>query len=199
MKQLRDQKKELVRETLEVIKKLNLSENIHTYVSIGDSGKIVLRLKKALSILLIYSFKYFILFSLTGEEMRGSMYVVHDKPRPLDRVERGSLKDVGNFVPIDYSGIHITSSLALPLPLPSSLPSPLLFSLLNSFGTNPDRPRECRSRDVKHGRTPLATKPDIIFLQRHLRHSSSWWNIRIIISFMERGREEERRAKEKRE
>jgi hypothetical protein len=48
--QLREQKGELVRETLDIITKMGLSENIHTYVSIGDSGKIVLRLKKALSI-----------------------------------------------------------------------------------------------------------------------------------------------------
>lgn len=94
LKQISEQRAELTEETLSIVTKLGLVGTLHDYASIGDSGKMILSLRAALG-------------------MKGSAYVVHDQRRPTDAIERGSLFQVGEFVPIDYD--HIEE-----LPIPSN-------------------------------------------------------------------------------
>jgi FAD/FMN-containing dehydrogenase len=94
LKQISEQRTELAEETLSIVSKLGLIGSLHDYASIGDSGKMILSLRSSLG-------------------MKGTAYVVHDRQRPADFIERGSLFQVGNFVPIDYH--HVEE-----LPIPSN-------------------------------------------------------------------------------
>ncbi|TEB18997.1 oxidoreductase [Perkinsus sp. BL_2016] len=95
LKQVSEQRTELAQETLSIVTKLGLVGSLHDYASIGDSGKMILSLRSALG-------------------MKGTAYVVHDRQRSTaDIIERGSLFQVGNFVPIDYHRIE-------DLPIPSN-------------------------------------------------------------------------------
>ena len=90
LKQLRQQKDELTKETVGVIFRLGKMGQIHDYVSIGDNGKLILSLREAL-------------------DMRGQFYVVHDVPATsLDIpvvLERGSVDPIGKYIPIDYKDV----------------------------------------------------------------------------------------------
>jgi hypothetical protein len=85
-KQLREQKKEFTEEVVSIVSAAGYGGKIHDYVSIGDSGKLVRPLQQALG-------------------MKGQMWVVHDKERPTDVIERGSLFSVGKFVEFDYAQV----------------------------------------------------------------------------------------------
>lgn len=93
VRQLADQKKELVRETVSVLARLGKIGQIHNYCSIGDHGKLVLPLRKAL-------------------DMRGRVWIAHDVNGSETDVgavlERGAVKgsEVGEFVHIDYANIR---------------------------------------------------------------------------------------------
>ena len=88
LKQLREQKDEITRETVSIISRLGKIGELHDYVSIGDNGKLVLSLRESL-------------------QMNGQVYIVHDvNPTSTDMaviLERGSVDPMGIFVPIDYS------------------------------------------------------------------------------------------------
>ena len=86
--QLHRQKKELVRETLSLFHKVGRTNLTNSYVSLGDNGKVMLPLSKALDI-------------------KSPMYQGHDKPCEADDVasvlERGSLSPVADaFFLFDY-------------------------------------------------------------------------------------------------
>lgn len=93
VRQLSDQKKELVRETVSVLSRLGRFGSVHNMVSVGDHGKLVVRLRAAL-------------------KMKGHVWVVHDKEgNDSDAaaiLERGShsAADIGDFVSIDYEHIR---------------------------------------------------------------------------------------------
>eukprot|EP00759_Apiculatamorpha_spiralis_P047131 PhF_6_TR42996/c0_g1_i1/m.65620 len=85
--QLQAQKTELQGETTRVLHKLGRVGLIHDYVSIGDHGKLVLRLQQSL-------------------KMQGKVWIVHDSIDECDvaaAMERGSAEPLGTFVPIEYS------------------------------------------------------------------------------------------------
>lgn len=88
LKQLREQKVELTRETLSIFSRMGKIGQLHDYVSIGDNGKLVLMLREAL-------------------KMQGKVWIVHDvNSASVDLgviLERGSIDPIGEFVPIDYS------------------------------------------------------------------------------------------------
>lgn len=91
--QVADQKKELVREIMSILAQLGRVGLIQDYCSIGDYGKVVLRLREHL-------------------HMNGKMFIVHDEDAPKENMgavlERGALDghEVGEFVKIDYSNIR---------------------------------------------------------------------------------------------
>jgi FAD/FMN-containing dehydrogenase/SAM-dependent methyltransferase len=93
VKQLSDQKKELVRETVSVLGRMGRFGKIHTMCSIGDHGKLVVRLRSALN-------------------MKGHVWVVHDKEGDDSDIgailERGSQRPgvIGEFIPINYEHIR---------------------------------------------------------------------------------------------
>lgn len=92
VKQLSEQKRELTRETVALLARLGKVGQIHSLVSVGDHGKLVLPLRAALG-------------------MRGPVWVVHDSEAPQDDtpavLERGAMSsaDVGTFVRIDYNDV----------------------------------------------------------------------------------------------
>ncbi|EFC40861.1 FAD linked oxidase [Naegleria gruberi] len=95
--QNRSQKKELLRETSSILSKIGKMGSIRDYVSIGDSGKMVLAFKECLGI-------------------DGNIHIVNDN-EPSDEnmgvyMERGSLKPVGKFVKLNYSCLDLESSSA---------------------------------------------------------------------------------------
>lgn len=87
--QLSQQKTELVRETVSIMARLGKVGHVHDYCSIGDHGKLILPLRKALG-------------------MSGKAWIVHDEEAGENDIpavlERGALKmnEVGEFVNIDY-------------------------------------------------------------------------------------------------
>jgi SAM-dependent methyltransferase len=85
--QLVEQKREFLRETAWIVNALGLGGKIHTYASFGDSGKLVLPLKRCLG-------------------MKGTTWIVHDRQTAMDAVERGSIFPVGKFVPFHYDKIQ---------------------------------------------------------------------------------------------
>ena len=93
VRQLSDQKKELVRETVSVLSRLGRFGSVHTMASVGDHGKLVVRLRSAL-------------------KMKGHVWVVHDKEGDENDagaiLERGSTSaaNIGEFVSIDYEHIR---------------------------------------------------------------------------------------------
>ncbi len=93
VKQLSDQKRELVRETVSVLARLGRVGHVHDYCSIGDHGKLILPLRKAVG-------------------MRGRAWIVHDElgnesniAAVLERAAVNSV-DVGEYVSIDYRAIR---------------------------------------------------------------------------------------------
>jgi FAD/FMN-containing dehydrogenase/SAM-dependent methyltransferase len=92
VKQLSDQKRELVRETVSALSRLGRFGKIHTMCSIGDHGKLVVRLRSDMNI-------------------KGHVWVVHDKEGSDSDIgailERGSQTPgvIGEFVPINYDHI----------------------------------------------------------------------------------------------
>eukprot|EP00756_Hemistasia_phaeocysticola_P008399 Hpha_TRINITY_DN14610_c2_g13::TRINITY_DN14610_c2_g13_i1::g.48367::m.48367 len=86
MWQLRAQKKELSQETKSTVARAGMLGKLHSYLSIGDNGKMVLPLREALG-------------------MTGEVWVAHD--RNSDELgaalERGSADGLGKFVVIDYN------------------------------------------------------------------------------------------------
>jgi len=93
VKQLSEQKKELVREIVSVMSRLGRFGKIHTMCSIGDHGKLVVPLRTAMKI-------------------KGHVWVVHDKEGGNSDIaailERGSQDPglIGEFVPINYEHIR---------------------------------------------------------------------------------------------
>lgn len=93
VRQLSDQKKELVRETVSVLSRLGRFGSIHNMVSVGDHGKLVVRLRTAM-------------------KMKGHVWVVHDRQGDESDagaiLERGShsAADIGEYVSIDYEHIR---------------------------------------------------------------------------------------------
>ena len=84
IQQSRHQKQELTRETINIVSKLGRYGHLKDYVSIGDTGKMVL------------SF-------LEYNVINGKVWVVHNTLGELPEViERGTEKEVGEFVFIDY-------------------------------------------------------------------------------------------------
>jgi SAM-dependent methyltransferase len=90
LKQLREQKDEIARETVSIMSRLGKIGQLHDYVSIGDNGKMVLPLREALG-------------------MRGQVWVVHDvRPESSEIpvvLERGSVEPLGHFVLVDYQDV----------------------------------------------------------------------------------------------
>lgn len=90
LKQLREQKNELARETVSIMSRLGKIGQLHDYVNIGDNGKMVLPLREAL-------------------DMRGRVWIVHDVNANSTEIpvilERGSVEPLGHFVPIDYRDV----------------------------------------------------------------------------------------------
>jgi len=91
LKQVGEQRAELVREVLSILSKIGGIGSVNSYASIGDNGKLCLDLKEVL-------------------EMKGRILVVHDQEVTSSNfvgiLERGSLDPVGDFVKIDYSNIR---------------------------------------------------------------------------------------------
>ena len=84
IQQSRHQKHELTRESINIISKLGKYGNLNDYVSIGDTGKMVL------------SF-------LEYNVVKGKVWVVHNTLGDIPEViERGTEQQVGEFVFIDY-------------------------------------------------------------------------------------------------
>jgi SAM-dependent methyltransferase len=92
MRQLVDQKKEISTEVVSLVSKLGLNGKIHDYASFGDAGRLVLPLRKKLS-------------------MKGKTFIIHDKQGSLDILERGSISPIGIFVPFDY---NVVSDITIP-------------------------------------------------------------------------------------
>eukprot|EP01124_Arcella_intermedia_P030358 TRINITY_DN6633_c0_g1_i1.p1 TRINITY_DN6633_c0_g1~~TRINITY_DN6633_c0_g1_i1.p1 ORF type:complete len:1288 (+),score=268.88 TRINITY_DN6633_c0_g1_i1:8-3871(+) len=90
--QLLDQRKELVSETVSIIKNLGMTSFIHDYASFGDSGKIVAALQSRFN-------------------LHGQVYICHDKQRGSDMIERG-LFVPHQFVPFDI--LNVDPNLAIP-------------------------------------------------------------------------------------
>lgn len=92
--QLSFQKKELVREIISILARLGEIGNIHSYCSIGDHGKLILPLKKAL-------------------RMKGKSFIIHDSicddndiPSILERGELSNSKtNNSEFIKIKYERI----------------------------------------------------------------------------------------------
>ena len=95
--QTKNQKAELLRETTNIVGKLGRLGKLRDYVSIGDTGKMVIPFLKS-------------------SVVRGRVWVVHDTLGDIPgAVERGSENEVGKFVHIDYENpvkIDIPSSSA---------------------------------------------------------------------------------------
>lgn len=87
VRQLWDQQKEFTDEVVGIVSAAGYGGKLHDYASIGDSGKLILSLRNALG-------------------MKGQSWVIHDRERPGDVIERGSLFSVGTFVKIDYSNVE---------------------------------------------------------------------------------------------
>ncbi|GAM26439.1 hypothetical protein SAMD00019534_096140 [Acytostelium subglobosum LB1] len=93
VKQLSDQRKELVRETVSVLSHVGLVGKVHDLVSIGDHGKLVAPLRKAL-------------------RMQGDTWIVHDVQADDSDIgatlERGVInqKELGTFEQIDYMHVR---------------------------------------------------------------------------------------------
>ncbi|KAL6051450.1 Accessory Sec system protein Asp3 [Balamuthia mandrillaris] len=90
--QLRDQKKELLREVLSIVGHLGKMGQLNDYLSIGDHGKMVQSLRDAL-------------------RMRGEVVILHDSPGTDEDnlaavLERGSVEPVGRFCFVDYEHLH---------------------------------------------------------------------------------------------
>ena len=82
--QTKRQKQELLRETVSIVSKLGRLGTLKDYVSIGDTGKMVVPFLKA-------------------SVVKGKVWVVHDTLGDIPgAVERGSENEVGKFVHIDY-------------------------------------------------------------------------------------------------
>eukprot|EP00091_Calanus_sinicus_P021103 TRINITY_DN6089_c0_g1_i1.p1 TRINITY_DN6089_c0_g1~~TRINITY_DN6089_c0_g1_i1.p1 ORF type:complete len:258 (-),score=61.39 TRINITY_DN6089_c0_g1_i1:10-783(-) len=82
--QTRRQRKELVKETVTILHRLKRLGKIDGYVSIGDTGKLVRELND-------------------NKFVTGKTWVVHDSLGGIPQMlERGSKKEVGEFVHIDY-------------------------------------------------------------------------------------------------
>lgn len=90
IKQLAAQRAELTREVVSVVSKLGRIGTIHDYCSIGDHGKLVLSLKRAL-------------------KMGGRMVVANDTEGQSEDIpcvlERCSVDPVGQFVRVDFSNL----------------------------------------------------------------------------------------------
>ena len=85
IQQSRNQKQELTRETINIVNKLGVFGHLADYVSIGDTGKMVLPF-------------------LEYNVVRGKVWVVHNTLGDVPEViERGTEKEVGEFVFLDYS------------------------------------------------------------------------------------------------
>ena len=82
--QTKNQKSELLRETVNIIGKLGRLGKLRDYVSIGDTGKLVIPFLKS-------------------SVVKGRVWVVHDTLGDIPgAIERGSENEVGKFVHIDY-------------------------------------------------------------------------------------------------
>lgn len=92
VQQVGEQKKELVREIVSVAARLGRFGRVHNMVSVGDHGKLVVRLRSAMKI-------------------KGHVWVVHDKQGEEGDIgamlERGAAnpESIGEFVNIDYEHI----------------------------------------------------------------------------------------------
>ena len=85
IQQSRHQKQELARETINIVSKLGVYGHLNDYVSIGDTGKMVLP---------------FLEYNI----VQGKVWVVHNTLGDIPEViERGTEKEVGEFVFLDYN------------------------------------------------------------------------------------------------
>jgi SAM-dependent methyltransferase len=86
LKQLITQKIELTREYHSILSMIGRIGLIDNYVCIGDSGKLIPKFKRVLKV-------------------KGNIYILHDKQRTLDFVEKGTIFDKSKFVEFDLENI----------------------------------------------------------------------------------------------
>jgi SAM-dependent methyltransferase len=85
-KQLITQKIELTREYHSILSMIGRIGLIDNYVCIGDSGKLIPKFKRVLKI-------------------KGNIYILHDKQRTLDYIEKGTILDKSKFIEFDLENI----------------------------------------------------------------------------------------------
>jgi hypothetical protein len=126
IKQLHDQKRELVRETASVISQLGRSGRIDGYVSCGDNGKLVIDLRRAL-------------------QLTGAVYIVHDENPDEEDVEETpgcSTMDGGGscsaeLVPPSKPSLRRTPSSSIPSHRGTSGSTPELGQVLERGSIGP--------------------------------------------------------------
>jgi SAM-dependent methyltransferase len=91
--QLLEQKTEFTREYYSLIARLGRIGTIDNFVSVGDSGKLVPRFQKHLGV-------------------KGDVFILHDKQRVTDIIERGTLSSTARFIEFDLN--HIKDSYDVP-------------------------------------------------------------------------------------
>ncbi|CAF3346440.1 unnamed protein product [Rotaria socialis] len=85
--QLRLQVKDLVRQQITIFKHLGYCGKIKNIVSIGDGGRCINDLRRILKI------------------KDGQVYLINDKQRLADIIERNSLFPIGTFIPYDFKNL----------------------------------------------------------------------------------------------
>ncbi|AYV77738.1 MAG: oxidoreductase FAD-binding [Edafosvirus sp.] len=87
IKNLNLQKAELAKQTQSLLHECDNNKKFNGFVAIGDPGRYINKLKQKINI-------------------KGPIYILHDKKQASDVIERGTLKSPGQFMKINYDKIE---------------------------------------------------------------------------------------------